>query len=259
MLPLPPLAWFRRQLDAATPAGVSHILAILAADPRAGALALAESARRKLDRASLESRRLSRLLAPERRLWRAGHARVAGVDEVGVGPLAGPVVAAAVILPVGVAIPGVDDSKKLSAAQRQRLAPLIRERALGVGLGIAEPGEIDRLNVYHAALVAMRRAVAALVPQPDQLLVDARRVPNIDIPQTAIVGGDGLSHAIACASIVAKVARDAIMDELAARHPGYGFERHKGYGTAQHLAALRRLGPSPAHRLSYAPVAAARR
>ena len=194
------------------------------------------------------------LLRIERGLWSRGLVHLAGVDEVGVGPLAGPVLAAAVILPQSVKLRGVDDSKKLTAARREELEEKIRACALAVGIGIVEVADIDRLNIYRAALEAMRRAVVALPLAPDHLLVDARRIPQLTIPQTALVDGDARSYSIAAASIVAKVARDRLMRDLDALYPQYGFGRHMGYATAEHLAALERHGPSPAHRRSFAPV-----
>jgi len=194
------------------------------------------------------------LLRIERGLWRLGLTRIAGVDEVGVGPLAGPVVAAAVIVPDDIKLRGVDDSKKLTAALREDLAAKIYERALGIGVGIVEVDDIDRLNIYHAALEAMRRAVLALPTLPDHVVVDARRIPEITIPQTALIKGDARSYSIAAASIVAKVTRDGMMRRLDAVYPQYGFRENMGYGTAQHLAAIERYGPSPIHRRSFAPV-----
>lgn len=196
----------------------------------------------------------ARMLFTERALWNSGVARIAGIDEVGVGPLAGPVVAAAVIFPRDVALDGVRDSKVLTPERRERLDRAIREVALAVGIGLAEPEEIDRVNVYQAGLRAMARAVAALALRPDHLLVDARRIPACEIPQTSVAGGDGTSFSIAGASIVAKVYRDRLMGEMDRRYPGYGFARHVGYGTAAHLDALRELGPCPIHRRSFAPV-----
>jgi ribonuclease HII len=180
---------------------------------------------------------------------------VAGVDEVGMGPLAGPVVAAAVVLPERAALPGLDDSKRLSRAARERLARAIREQALGVAVAEVSAREIDAGNVLRASQEAMRRALAALPVAPDHVLVDGREVPGLGLPQTAIVGGDARDASIAAASIVAKVHRDALMRELERSHPGWGFAVHMGYATRAHLAALRRLGPSPAHRRSFAPVA----
>jgi ribonuclease HII len=182
--------------------------------------------------------------------------RVAGVDEVGRGPLAGPVVAAAVILDPARPIDGLADSKVLAPARRETLAALVREQALAWALGRAEVEEVDRLNVLRASLLAMQRAVAALPLAPGHVLVDGDRTPPLPVPATAVVGGDGRVAAIAAASILAKVARDAEMTELDAVHPGYGFAEHKGYAVPAHLAALARLGVTPVHRRSFAPVRA---
>jgi ribonuclease HII len=179
---------------------------------------------------------------------------VAGVDEVGMGPLAGPIVAAAVVLRERVALPGLDDSKRVLRADRERLAGEIRGQALAVGVAEVWPDEIARRNVYRAGLEAMRRAVLALGVAPDHVLVDARTIPGIEAPQTPLVGGDARDGSIAAASIVAKVHRDAIMVQLDREFPGYGFALHKGYATASHLAALRERGPCPVHRRSFAPV-----
>jgi len=181
--------------------------------------------------------------------------RVAGVDEVGMGPLAGPVVAAAVVLPRRPELPGLDDSKRLAASVRERLAEAIRRHALGVGVAEVWPPLIDRLNVYRAGLLAMTRAVRALPEAPDFVLVDARTLPDLALPQRALVRGDARDASIAAASIVAKVHRDAIMRRLDRRFPAYGFCRHMGYPTPEHLDALHRVGPSPVHRRSFAPVA----
>jgi ribonuclease HII len=201
-----------------------------------------------------QAARMGILLRVERELWRSGLTRIAGVDEAGVGPLAGPVVAAAVVVAPGAKLRGVDDSKKLAAALREELAAEIMARALGVGIGIVEVEDIDRLNIYRAALEAMRRAVTALPLTPDHIIVDARRIPGLTLPQTSLVGGDGRSFSVAAAYIVAKVTRDRIMCELDKIYPHYGFRQHMGYGTRQHLAAIDRYGPSPIHRRSFAPV-----
>lgn len=194
------------------------------------------------------------LLRVERSLWRMGLTKVAGVDEVGVGPLAGPVVAAAVILPPSVRLRGIDDSKRLSQALRAELAEKIRAGALGVGIGVVEVDDIDRLNIYRAALEAMRRAVDALPVVPDHIVVDARHIPGVGVPQTPLIDGDARSYCVAAASIVAKVERDRMMEALDVQYPEYGFRTHMGYGTPQHLAAIDRFGPSPIHRRSFAPV-----
>jgi len=196
----------------------------------------------------------------ERLLWDAGCARVAGVDEVGMGPLAGPVVAAAVVFAPGRPLKGIADSKQLTRRARERLAGEIREHAIGIGLGTVEPEEIDRLNIYRAGLAACWRAIEALRPVvPGYVLVDGREIPDLAMPQSAYPKGDVFVCSIAAASIVAKVTRDAIMCELDARYPGYGFGRHMGYATRRHFAAIREHGPSPVHRRSFAPVRAAAR
>jgi len=192
-------------------------------------------------------------------LWRVGIRHVAGVDEVGMGPLAGPVVAAAVVFPPGMGLDGVADSKALKAAVREKLDGEIRRRALAVGIGVVEADEIDRLNIYRAGLCALRRAVDALSLVPGFVLVDGREIPDLPIPQSAYPKGDSFVCSIAAASIVAKVYRDAIMRELDGRYPGYGFAHHMGYSTREHFAAIREHGPSPIHRRSFAPVRAAAR
>ncbi|MBH8579614.1 ribonuclease HII [Bisbaumannia pacifica] len=180
--------------------------------------------------------------------------RLAGVDEVGRGPLVGAVVAAAVILDPARPIAGLNDSKALSAKRRQSLDDEIRERALAFAVAEASPAEVDELNIYHATHLAMRRAIDALSPAAEYLLVDGNRLPGHPLPGQAVVKGDARHPAIAAASILAKVARDAQMLALDGRHPDYGFARHKGYPTREHLAALERLGPLPEHRRSFAPV-----
>ena len=201
-----------------------------------------------------QAARMGLLLRVERELWAAGLTRVAGVDEVGVGPLAGPVVAAAVIVSPDMRLRGVDDSKLLTAALREELAAKIQERALGVGIGVVDVADIDRLNIYHAALEAMRRAVEALPVPPEHIVVDARQIPNVTVPQTPLIDGDARCYSVAAASIVAKVARDRLMRALHDLYPQYGFRENMGYGTPRHLAAIDQYGPSPVHRRSFAPV-----
>ncbi len=190
----------------------------------------------------------------ERDLWRDGARRVVGVDEVGVAPTCGAVVAAAVIMkPHARRIPGVRDSKTLSALQRERLAPIIRRRAVAVGVGAASVREIDALNIYHATHLAMRRAIARLGGH-DHVLVDGNRIVGFEAavgPYTAIVDGDARCYTIACASVVAKVVRDRMMARLAVRYPGYGWDRNQGYATQEHRTAIRRLGLTPFHRRSF--------
>lgn len=178
---------------------------------------------------------------------------IAGVDEVGRGPLAGPVIACAVILDC--TIPGVTDSKKLSEAKRRKLAKEIQAKATCYAYGRAEVDEIDALNIHHATLLAMKRALLGLTVRPDEVLVDGLYVPEIDIPAKAIVNGDALVEVIGAASILAKVYRDEEMIGLAEQYPGYGFEKHKGYPTALHRAALSQLGVTNIHRRSFGPVA----
>lgn len=181
---------------------------------------------------------------------------IAGVDEVGRGPLAGPVVACAIVMPPGLrAIPGVADSKALTAADRQHLAPLIRERALGWALGAASVHEIDRLNILVATCLAIRRAVSRLQVPFDILLLDGRPLSALALPHTAAVDADARCYSVACASIVAKVARDRLMVALGGRHPHYGWQRNAGYGTASHVAALRSRGPTPHHRALFCATA----
>jgi ribonuclease HII len=196
-------------------------------------------------------------LRRERKLWVAGLTRVAGVDEVGVAPTSGAVVAAAVIMRAGCRrIPGVRDSKTLSAAQRERLDPIIRRRAEAIGVGAASVHEIDRLNIYHATHLAMRRAIARLGGH-DHVLVDGLRINGFEHevgPYTAIVDGDALCYTISCASIIAKVVRDRMMTRLAARYPAYGWDRNSGYATREHRAAMRAHGLTPFHRRSFPAV-----
>jgi ribonuclease HII len=188
----------------------------------------------------------------------------AGIDEAGRGPLAGPVVAAAVILRHGAADPGLQDSKQLGESARDRLAGLIRRDALCFGLGWADPSEIDALDILQATFLAMRRAVLALAVAPQRLIIDGNRLPRLEglgapVAARAIVGGDATEPSISAASILAKTARDAYMKRMDACYPGYEFSRHKGYPTVLHRRLLERLGPCPLHRSSFAPVDAARR
>lgn len=192
----------------------------------------------------------------ERALWGRGFHLVAGVDEVGLGCLAGPVIAAAVILPPKIRIDFVRDSKTLSALQRERIADQIRRKATAWAIGEATPAEIATLNLHWAAVEAMKRALTALIPQPDFVLSDAYRIPGLPYDHEPIIKGDRKVRSIAAASIVAKVHRDALMIEFDRQYPGYGFAVHKGYGTKVHQRALRRLGPCSIHRPSFAPVRA---
>ncbi|HEY7369129.1 MAG TPA: ribonuclease HII [Thermoanaerobaculia bacterium] len=195
--------------------------------------------------------RLSRLEILERELRRRGYEKLAGVDEAGRGSLAGPVVAAAVLVPRGWVLPGLDDSKQVDAETRARLETEIRRRAVAVGTGVVPAAEIDAHDILRASLRAMRLALEALPVAPEAVLVDAVRVPGVRLPQLPVVHGDALCASIAAASIVAKVLRDRLLEDLSRAHPVYGFDQHKGYGTPEHWEALRRFGPCPEHRLTY--------
>ncbi|MGZ8385569.1 MAG: ribonuclease HII [Nitrospira sp.] len=190
----------------------------------------------------------------ERAARLCGYRRIAGIDEAGRGPLAGPVVAAAVVLPVRCRLSGIDDSKQLSEGERARLYAAILEHAVGMGIGSADVGEIDRLNILEATKLAMRRAIDQLAPPPDYLLIDAVTLPGIGIPERPIIKGDSLSLSIAAASIIAKVTRDRLMAEYHDMFPEYDFLSHKGYGTREHLQRLARHGPCSIHRRTFTPV-----
>ena len=180
-----------------------------------------------------------------------GYRMVCGVDEAGRGPLAGPVCAAAVILPPNLEIPGLNDSKKLSDKKRRELFPVIQEKALAYGIGFADHNEIDEINILQATYLAMERAIAQLSVKPDMALIDGNRAKDFGLPVQTVVHGDSLSASIAAASVLAKVTRDDLMLKMAEEYPGYGFEIHKGYGTKAHYAALQELGPCPIHRMTF--------
>jgi ribonuclease HII len=231
------------------------LLATLERDERRGVRELAKKIRTRRRKNFKESQRLRKILRFETELWNEGFERIAGVDEAGMAPLAGPVVAAAVILPKGYKLIGLNDSKKImDSAKREQMAAQIKLDALSWAVGYAEIDDIDRLNIYHAGLLAMRRAVFALRVEPDFLLVDARKIPDCTCPQRGIIRGDMLSASIAAASIIAKTTRDAVMCELDRRFPGYGLASHKGYPTPAHCRALKELGALPIHRRSFSRV-----
>jgi len=240
----------QRYLDRSEPVS-AQILNRLKRDPRQGVSRLHAMLKKRYERQRDERVRLDAMLHFERLLWKSGVRDIAGVDEVGMGPLAGPVVAAAVMFAPETQIEGVDDSKRLDPEMRATLAEEIRAQAAGIGIGIASVAEIDTINIYHAGLLAMRRAVEALPRRPQHVLVDARTVPGIDVPQNPFNKGDGINFSIAAASIVAKTVRDGMMEALDREYPGYGFASHKGYGTSEHREALLRLGPSAVHRMSF--------
>jgi ribonuclease HII len=201
------------------------------------------------------ARRRDRWSTIERELRKTVGPLIAGVDEVGRGPLAGPVVACAVIMPPDErAIRGVDDSKQLPAVERERLAVRIRERAVALAVGAASVREIDRLNIFHATVLAMRRALARLAVRPNHVLLDGRAMRTLDVPHTPVIGGDDCCYSIACASIIAKVTRDRVMHALAPRYPGYLWERNVGYCTAAHVAGIGARGITPHHRRSFVRV-----
>jgi ribonuclease HII len=232
----------------------ASVEALLRVDPRPAARAILAAVERRRHANRSEGQRLRTILRYEGTLWAAGVTHVAGVDEAGMSPLAGPVAAGAVVFPPGTRIPHVDDCKRLDARERERLAPIIRARALAWAVAFVEPDEIDRLNIYWAGIAAMTRALSALGLEPEHLLIDGRRLRGLTTPQQAIVHGDQKSLSIAAASILAKTARDARMRELDVVFPGYGFAQHKGYPVKAHFAALRSLGACAIHRRSFAPV-----
>jgi ribonuclease HII len=231
------------------------LLEALESDSRHGAKQLARRIKTRYRSNRAEGQRLHFLLRFEIELWAEGFNFVAGVDEAGMAPLAGPVVAGAVILPRNYKLRGLNDSKKiLDPEKRDELALQIKQDALCWSVGFAEVEEIDKINIYHAGLLAMQRAVQGLSSQPDYVLVDARRIPNCTYPQRGIIKGDALSASIAAASILAKTTRDAHMLEQDKLYSGYGFSSHKGYPTPEHCRALQTLGALPIHRRSFARV-----
>jgi ribonuclease HII len=230
-------------------------IAALEGDPRTAVRHLASLLRNREQSIKKENERLDHLLRYESELWSQGIHLIAGVDEAGMAPLAGPVVAAAVILPQRYKLVGLDDSKKiLDEGKRKRLAVQIKRDALCWSVGRAEVEEIDRINIYHAGLLAMRRAVEGLANAPEFLLVDARTIPHCPCPQRGIIHGDALSASIAAASILAKTTRDDHMQEMDKIYPGYGLGSHKGYPTPEHLRILRERGALPIHRRTFSPV-----
>lgn len=222
-------------------------------DARKGVIAAVRSWDKKAEKQQLAQEKLQEMLAYERRAWAHGKEFIAGVDEVGRGPLAGPVVSAAVILPEDFNIVGINDSKQLSLAKRNDLFDIIQEKALAVGVGIKDAAVIDQVNIYEASKLAMLEAIEQMPIQPDHLLVDAMTLP-LPISQESIIKGDAKSVSIAAASIIAKVTRDRMMEEYDVMYPGYGFPNNAGYGTKEHLTALEDLGVTPIHRRSFAPV-----
>ena len=234
-------------------------LRALEQDPRVGVRAIAEQMRKKQKAQARENARLEQMLIIEKKLKERGIQHIAGVDEAGRGPLAGPVIAAAVILPPDTLIPGLNDSKALSEKRREELFETIHNIALTIGTGKASPREIDKFNIRNATHHAMCEALAALSISPDRVLIDGNAIPGSPFPEQAVIGGDRKSLSIAAASVIAKVTRDRLMIDYHAQYPAYGFTSHKGYGSAEHLAALQKHGPCPIHRQSFQGVLEARR
>lgn len=222
-------------------------------DGRAGVQAAISKRKRELQKQVDEDLRLEKMLAYEKELYAQGIDLIAGVDEVGRGPLAGPVVAAAVILPKACKIPGLNDSKKIPKSKHKEIYEAVLQNAVAIGIGIKDNQVIDQVNIYEATKLAMMEAIGQLEPQPQHLLIDAMRL-DIPIAQTSIIKGDANSLSIAAASIVAKVTRDQMMEEFDREYPGYDFAQNAGYGTANHLAGLHKLGVTPIHRRSFEPV-----
>ena len=220
-------------------------------DSRKGVQTALASFRKKYEKHQQELARLDEILTYERGLWEAGYDLIAGIDEVGRGPLAGPVVAAAVILPKECKIEGVNDSKKLSAKKREELYDIILEKAVSYGIGVVSNERIDEINILQATYEAMREALSQLKPKADFILADAVTIPMVSTPQRGIIKGDAKSMSIGAASIIAKVYRDRLMEAYEEVYPGYGFASNKGYGAAEHIEGLKKLGPTPIHRKTF--------
>ena len=222
-------------------------------DGRAGVQAAISKRKRELQKQVDEDLRLEKMLAYEKELYAQGIDLIAGVDEVGRGPLAGPVVAAAVILPKACKIPGLNDSKKIPKSKHKEIYEDVLQNAIAIGIGVKDNQVIDQVNIYEATKLAMMEAIGQLEPQPQHLLIDAMKL-DLPIPQTSIIKGDANSLSIAAASIVAKVTRDQMMEKFDREYPGYDFAQNAGYGTAKHLAGLDKLGVTPIHRRSFEPI-----
>lgn len=239
----------REELRAASDRELPSFIETYKADERGGVVKLVEQAGKRLEKLEAERARIENLKKYEKEYAEYGY--ICGIDEVGRGPLAGPVVAGAVILPKDCDILYINDSKKLTAAKREELYDIIMEKAIAVGIGMASPARIDEINILQATYEAMREAISKLSVKPDLLLNDAVTIPGVDIRQVPIIKGDAKSISIGAASIVAKVTRDRMMVEYDKIMPEYGFASNKGYGSAEHIAALKKVGPSPIHRASF--------
>ena len=229
------------------------LLTELEQDGRSGVIQAIAKRKREIQKRIDEDERLEGMLAYEKECYARGMELIAGVDEVGRGPLAGPVVAAAVILPKACKIPGLNDSKKIPKSKHKEIYEAVLQNAIAIGIGIKDNHVIDQVNIYEATKLAMMEAIGQLEPQPQHLLIDAMKL-DLPIPQTSIIKGDANSLSIAAASIVAKVTRDQMMEEFDRKYPGYDFAQNAGYGTAKHLAGLDQLGVTPIHRRSFEPV-----
>ena len=229
------------------------LLTELEQDSRSGVIQAIAKRKKEIQKRLDEDERLEKMLAYEKELYTQGIQLIAGVDEVGRGPLAGPVVAAAVILPKACKIPGLNDSKKIPKSKHKEIYEAVLQNAIAIGIGIKDNQVIDQVNIYEATKLAMREAIGQLEPQPQHLLIDAMRL-DLPISQTSIIKGDANSLSIAAASIVAKVTRDQMMEEFDREYPGYDFAQNAGYGTAKHLAGLDQLGVTPIHRRSFEPI-----
>ena len=239
----------KEELKAATEAMLPSFIMAYESDERSGVIKLVEQAKKRLQKLEEERKRIWKLQEYERKYGQ--HTYICGIDEVGRGPLAGPVVAGAVILPKDCDILYINDSKKLTAAKREELYDEIMEKAVAAGIGMVSPQRIDEINILQATYEAMRQAIGQLSVEPEVLLNDAVTIPEVVIPQVPIIKGDAKSVSIAAASIVAKVTRDRLMEEYDKVLPGYGFASNKGYGSAEHIKALQTLGPTPIHRRSF--------
>ncbi|MFR6445428.1 MAG: ribonuclease HII [Streptococcus sp.] len=229
------------------------LLTELEQDSRSGVIQAIAKRKKEIQKRLDEDERLEGMLAYEKELYTQGIQLIAGVDEVGRGPLAGPVVAASVILPKACKIPGLNDSKKIPKSKHKEIYEAVLQNAIAIGIGVKDNHVIDQVNIYEATKLAMMEAIGQLEPQPQHLLIDAMRL-DLPIPQTSIIKGDANSLSIAAASIVAKVTRDQMMEEFDCEYPGYDFTQNAGYGTANHLAGLHKLGVTPIHRRSFEPV-----
>ena len=225
----------------------------VAKDQRSGVQKAVEKRKKAIQAELDEDLRLDQMLRYEKELYQAGYQAIAGIDEVGRGPLAGPVVAAAVVLPKACKIKGLNDSKKIPKKKHQEIYQAVMDKALAIGVGQIDNDIIDQVNIYEATKLAMKEAISQLSPQPEHLLIDAMKL-ELPFPQTAIIKGDANSLSIAAASIVAKVTRDNIMKDYDNQYPGYDFTANAGYGTAKHLEGLEKLGVTPIHRTSFEPV-----